>query len=465
MEKYSILVSDAYQGIIDKKRITNINVGNIFEINDNKFVLTCYHCIRKSYNNTLFLKNESYKCNVHSINPELELGLLSFEKCDLNNSYKMSDFEIPFCRENRKFTIKTFDIDLYVKTKAIKNIDISCSFHDILLSSHVSLNSPKMPFIRVTLDGNYNDISQLSGISGSIITNDKDKIIGIVSSIIELYVYIIPSYVITKFLANYSPSVSFLPIQYNACIFEQDELPSKQIYGIYINNLYGIKSKLLKNDIIIQIDNNNICEGNTIYDKNIDYPLDFNTFIALNIKCNDTIKMKVARLQKGSYKEKEIMVEIKALDKIKYIPIESNNKIFKFANMTFIELSEDTINYYIDLGIFTGKSVKDKYIESPFRLTESFVVILIDIDKKKVSSKIKQTMVQLGLPIVPIIPIQNKQYSYTVIKKINNNPILTLDDLVKYSNEKCIINAHIESYGKLNITVKNDEIISIIKGK
>lgn len=488
--KYGILMAQCYQNIIKPddhtKKITQVNIGNIFEINDNKFVLSCYHCIKNAYSTTLVLgNNKSYECSVVSTAPELELGLLSIsnQEKETGNMFTLDSFDVSLSgfKENQVFKIGTCDINKYIgssrinKTNEINKMDLECTFYDIIQSSHISLNMPKMPFIRVNLNDKYNDISQLSGISGSIVRlANNNKIIGIVSSIIDTHVYIIPSCCIVRFLSEFKQTgqfkgISSLVLQYNACMFDPHELPSNSIYGIFVNNTYGIKSNLLKNDVIIQINGNPITVNNKIYDKSAKTFFDFNVYVALNFKCGDQIPLKIARLKKGSqqeYKEKDIIIDARSLNSTKYIPIEFNRKTYEFANMTFIELSEDIINHYIDLGIFTGKSINDKYIDTPYRNTENnFVVVMINIDKSKLSSKLKKTVAQIGLPLVPI---QNRQYSFTIIKKINGNNVSCIEDLIKNSGNNTtdvIMNASIESYGKLNMTIKNGDIISIIKGK
>lgn len=465
--KTGILTAECYQNIIEfsdqPRKVTCINTGNVFELNDNKFVLTCYHCIKNSHNNKLLMsENKSYSSSIISTSPELELGLLQLDNIN-HFAYNINDFITSPLENSQIFTIETYDIDEYIKSKRCIPLNIDCTFHDIIQSSHLSLNIPKMPFIRVILNRKYNDISQLSGISGSIVKS-HDKIIGIVSSIIEKYVYIIPSHTIIRFLTEFISTNNFkgitpLTIQYKTCIFDNNELPSKAIYGILVTNTYGIKNALLKNDIIIEINHIQLNVNNI-------NNMDFNTYIILNFKSGENIPLKIARLKKKStheYNEKDIIIQARSLDSIKYIPMEFNNKVYEFSHMIFIELSEDIINYYVDLGIFTGQSVKDKYIDTPYHNSESKIIIMININKTQLLPKIKKIVTDIGLPIVPI---KNKQCSFTIVKKINGNVIDNLEDLIKYiNNDSTVINMNIDGYGKLNINIKDQNIISIIKAK
>ena len=468
-----ILVSNYNPHFIEQSnKLTMINVGSVFTINDKKYILSCHHCIKNSYNNIF---NKQYECSLVCMSAELELGLLSIETDNIECNL-LSDFDLTLnsFRNTTKFNIETCDIDSYVKTKICILENINCTFYDIIYSNHLSLNMPKMPFIRVTLNNTYTDISQLSGISGSIVRSGTNAIIGIVSSIIDSYVYIIPSYCILKFLnefksTNHFNGISGLVGQFNLCAFDQNELRSNLPYGILVSNTYGIKSNLLKNDIILEVGGQPIDGNGKIYDKVIKLSLEFNLYFSLNYPCGETVILKIARLKKGSnteYKEKNITIESRSLNSMKYIPIEFNKKIFEFANMKFIELSEDIINHYLNLGINTGLSVADKYIDNPYRHTENFIVILTDIDKTKLVSRLRKTVTNIGLPLVPI---KNKQYSFTIIKKINSNKITCLDDFVKYTNQEghneIIIDAIIDSFGKIVIHVKNGDIVNIVKGK
>lgn len=482
--KYSssgILISRCNPNIISndqyKSDVVKLNSGSIFRINDKNFILSCYHCIKNSSSNLLMNQNESYKCSVVCIAPELDLGLLLIDDNINTMPYNMNDsLELPLADfiENQKFEIETPDIDEYMKSGKCVTTNIECTFYDIIQSSHISLNIPKMPFIRVNLNRKYNDISQLSGISGSIVKIPKtNKIIGMISSIIDTYVYIIPACCIQRFLIEFGSTsqfngISSLVIKTNACMFEPNELKSKLTYGIFVNDTYGVKSNLMKNDIIVQINGYSLNVNNKIYDPVAKYLFDFNVYIALNIISGTQIPLKIARLKRGTtstYIEKDISVDARSLNSMKYIPIESNKKIYEFSHMTFMELSEDIINYYIDLGILTGKSISDKYISTPYRNIESFIVILIHIDKTHLTSKIKKNVIDIGLPLVPI---KNNQYSFTVISKINNTTINSLKDIIALTNcniSDVVINATVHDYGKLNIIIKNNDIINIIKGK
>ena len=393
-----------------KNDLIKFNIGTIFRINDKKYVLTCNHCTKNSYDQVLIMHNAVYKCSTMCVAPELELALLTIN--DDNEANKLEyntiddfDFSLNKFRDNHTFNIDSVDIDEYIKTKRCNRIKLTGFFHDIIQESHntISLNVPPIPYIRMTLGNKYTDISQLSGLSGSIVRNGT-KIIGIISSVIESYLHVIPVYSIARFLNEFKETsghrgICTLVGQYNSCRFEPDELKSKLIYGIHVTNTYGIKNNLIKGDVILQINGQPTNIDRKIYDPIIGISIDFNVFVAMNFLADRLIPLKVARLKKGSvteYKEKDILVKAKPLDLMKYIPIEFNKKVYEFAHMKFIELSEDIINHYLNLGIMTGLSVGEEYIDCPYRNTESFVVILIDIDKSTLPTKLRKIVNNIG---------------------------------------------------------------------
>jgi len=468
-----ILESLCHQNIIQSNRpiVKKINSGTIFRINDKNFILTCYHCINNSYDNTWILANNKYKCSVVCTAPELELGILSID--DKLPYHIYDELECSFLNlKDQKLTIEMTNIDKYLNSGKCSKINMTCTFQDIVQSGHLSLNIPKMPFIRITLNKKINDISQLSGMSGSVIKSKRGKIIGIISSVIDTYIYVVPSIIIKRFIDEFKINNHFkgicpLAIKYSPCMFDPHELKSKSIYGILITNNYGIKNNLLKNDVIVQINEKSIDKYSRIYDFNTKSLIDFNVYIMLNFQYGSQIPLKIARLKKGSttiYKEKDIILDARTLNSLKYIPIESNKKIYEFANMKFIELSEDIINYYIDSEIITCKSIGDKYIDTPYRNANNYVVIMFDIDKTQLYLEIKETVTDIGLPITPI---KDKQFSFTVIKKINNNIINSIEDVIRNTSniDDVIINAKIHDYGKLNIVVRNNNITNIVKRK
>lgn len=473
--KYSLSLLD---GNNDKlNNLTSYSIGNIFLINNINYILTCNHCIKNTYNQHVITPHKIYTCNTLCTSPELELGLLEINNLDNPIPYNtIDDLDINLNDFGGKIQIETFDIDTYIQNKTCQLITLDCTFHDISEENIISLNIPHIPYIRVTLNKKYNDASQLSGLSGSIVKRDN-KIFGLVSSLHDSYINIIPAYCIYRFLNEFKTVHTFngictLMAKFTACSFDT-ERDIKQMNGLLIENVYdqSIKTlnekeqnRLLKTDIIFEIDGKKLDKYNKIYDCNIKIPIHFQVYIALNYRSCDRIPMKVMRAVKNEdYEEKEISIYTRPLNSMKYIPMEFNGKIYEFANMKFIELSEDIINDYISLGIDTGGSVGDYYIQNPYREDSNhFVVILIDINKSKLSQKVKDTINKIGLPVVPI---SGKKHSLAVITKINkNNKINCLRDFELATNDKKItIYINLAEYGKVKIDVVNDNIEYITK--
>ncbi|AYV77297.1 MAG: hypothetical protein Barrevirus30_2 [Barrevirus sp.] len=490
-----ILRANSYQSItvtdpnLIKQNIAKVNIGNIFKIDNKKVVLTCYHCIRNTNNGILLLEDgqaEGHQCpTILCAAPELELGVLSLNepeniRVSINHNYNtISDLHFPlneFITGKTVFTIETFDIDAYIKTGILTKIDMDCTFFDISFTSHISFNMPQIPFIRVSLNNKYHDISDLSGISGSPVRDKDGRMIGLLSSVcIDTYVYIVPAISINLVLMHYDnfSGIASLTLHTSPCAFDKGELKSNLINGLLINNTYGQKGSLSKNDVIVEINGQSLNENCKVFDPKLKIYVNYDIYIALNYLNGEQLPLKIARPKKKAvtnYKEKDIIVTLKSLDSMKYVPIKFNEKTYEFGQMTFIELTEDLINDFSDQGFYVFNSVKDKYIDNPYRSTENFIVILLNINKEGLSYPVKKMINNIGLPLVP--NRTGSQYSLTIVKKINGHPVNCLNDLIKYSyntlpNSEISINVSIESdsYGKLTINVKDNIMSNIIVNK
>ena len=114
-----ILVSNYNPHFIEQSnKLTMINVGSVFTINDKKYILSCHHCIKNSYNNIF---NKQYECSLVCMSAELELGLLSIETDNIECNL-LSDFDLTLnsFRNTTKFNIETCDIAAMYKAERLK---------------------------------------------------------------------------------------------------------------------------------------------------------------------------------------------------------------------------------------------------------------------------------------------------------------------------------------------------------
>ncbi len=459
-----------------------LNIGNVFNIDDSYYVLTCFHCIKNTYGQVLRIENIDYDCHIHAVSDELELGLLTISPDDYsqNKLFTINDLQIDLNIGCLDLYIETIDIDELQSNNIFKRERIGCTFNEVIQTNNsklTSLNSPQIPIISVTLNKSYHDISELTGLSGSFLMAD-DKILGIVSALENSIIYIIPSCVIYRFLNEIQSTKSFSGLctivgNFTTCDFENEK--NEEVFGLIVDNTFDINynnysyvqqevsnSRIKKNDILIKINELPLDRNGYIYDHFINAFIDFRTYIALKYMCGDIIDIVIMRCTNNinDYKEKKIKLRARPIYSMRYIPITFNSDVYNYKGFIFTELSEDIINNYISNGIQIGNSVADYYLKSPYRSNTEFVIILFDIDKTQITKTILKQVNKLGLPLKHI---NAKIYSVPYIFRLNNKKVISLNELTKYleSNINNIITFNVYQSNKIRLTIKNNDIYKL----
>src|SRR5947207_2504028 len=118
--------------------IFSYSIGLLFVDKDDAYVLTCYHGIKNTYNQEIFINKKNL---------------------DLTNL---------------KLKLYTYNLNTFIKKKILKNEIINCTFDNIIYDNLTSKNIPCLPYINLKLNKNFNDISELKGFSGSILKTDNE---------------------------------------------------------------------------------------------------------------------------------------------------------------------------------------------------------------------------------------------------------------------------------------------------
>lgn len=456
----------------ENKTITYLNNGIPFLINDKMYILTCYHCIKNTFDQEFTLQNTKYKTGIEFISDELELALLSFESLNVHSSnyYSLEDLH-----QSLNIRVKSFEL-LAMNVITKKKLVMDCKFKTVEFKKNniVSKNIPELPFIVVTLTGNYIDVSELKGLSGSILYANK-KIYGILSHINDSDMYIIPSCTINRFINEIIHRNAFYGIctivgQYTDCDFDVE---NKKTYGIYMDNVLNINynnfsqnntvngGKIKDNDIIVQIGNETFNDKCQLYDKTLECYVNLRTYVVFNYMAGELIPLHIMRPQKDKqYTKKKLQLKARPLNTMKYVPITSNPEILEISGFIFGELSEDLINDYIRMGIYIGLSVGEHYLTKPYRNDNESVIILIGINKKVLSHSELKIVNRLGLPLVKE---SNNYYNIPVINRINKKKVNTIEQMkmLIFDPTEKIIQLKIHNNNGIRITVQNQKIIKI----
>lgn len=476
-----------YPVIFDKSKtphnFKNVNIGNIFKINGKIYILTCFHCIKNTMEQFIIINGIHHKCKIKFVSDELELACL--EIIDPPNDLKffiLADFDVNFGKIDNQVIIQTYNIDDYCQNEKLNELVLNGNIVDILDTNMDKLKSINMPYIprySIKLSRKFDDIHELSGLSGSLVFT-KNNIIGMISAVENSLLNVIPAYVILRFLNEIKLRNSFDGLctivgKFTQCDFTKEN-STKQIYGYIIDDTYDINynnykygesiqsgMNLKKNDIILEINNIKFNNNWTIYDNKIDRNLDFRSYIALNYMCGEKIPFKIMRPKTHNiddYTEKKIIINARPLQSMKYIPVSFSNKMLTIDGFTFIELSEDIINTYMNMSIYIGKSFTDHYIINPYRNDAESIMVLLDIDKNNINKEILTIANDLGLPLVNL---HEKNYGMAMITRINKKKPINLDEFKKLlmGTNNIAMQLTVNNFIKIKLIITDNKITTL----
>lgn len=420
-----------------------LSIGNLITLDNKNYILTCNHCIKNTIKHGFIFNDRHFNCSLKIYSDELELGLLEVHNMNIKcKPLDINELDMSIKTKLNDIKIVTLDIENFIDNESVEQVMMECYDYRMVYKKIESVNMPELPIIVLQIN---NELKiDVQGMSGSLIYSN-DKVLGILSNVTNSGLNVIPSRNIYRFLTEFLKTNEFNGIctivgQNNIINFETDSCDS--INGIYIQTTYNINyneynykeenvkcQNLKQDDIIFGIDNNTITENGTIYDKLLETYINYQSYIALNHICGNEIKLKIMRctnIKTNDYTEKKISIRARPLNSMKYIPLVSYNNIFKYNGCVFGEINENIINEYLKIGINIGYSLKDYYINNPYRNDNIHVVVLLDIEKSSITDTLNDKLDSLGLPL---LYIKDKEYSIPIIKKINKHKVTSLEKL------------------------------------
>lgn len=396
---------------IPTKEIKRIGNGLIVNIRDMLYVITCYHVIENS--NRIKVSYFDIKQNsiiyqnliIQFVIEELDLAVLMFENYRTVNC-ELYDINSKISKSNPKLIVKAIFnnklININAKFENISNL----SFISSILANH------DIPCINIKV--NIKDVHGLSGgllFNGNILigmlfnTNQTDSVIT------AMPISVIMHFVYQKIIGGLVLNSQLCYIKMDSDVKYKVKFDKEECDGYLVEDI-GKNSKLLKNDIIIQINNEYIKENGKIYSQILDYDIDYGTFALMN----ETLEIKYIRdnIVNSCILKSEISLPF-------HIKQYSN---FVFNNgFVFTEMSEPLLMYYKqrkitilgDLNIFSNIR---KYI----------VLVYVDYTYIKLKYLEWNNLKQIGFP-----NIDNKIF---ILNKIDNDVIYDLDSLKTTFNKK-----------------------------
>jgi hypothetical protein len=371
------IVKNKYKYVLNdfKENLNNLtNCGNGFIINKNNttYIITCYHIVGSvELNNNIFTilyddKNveEFIELKIYKSIPEFDISILIFEKSNDENKFsqyqthdsivKLNEIEI--C-EN--FLLKSFDTHFNVS-------NISIEYH-----TYVSELLPKIPMILFTDITNNNiveeeniiekqnihDNESFHGLSGSILFS-KNKAISMLSYCDDNNIfYTIPICFIMLLL---SPTCKinlngFNIVSQNAFVILENNFYNNKtnFYSKYIasNDNIGYKIfdkklifKLKKNDVILKINNIEFNSNGYLFNNNIGYDVDINTFLLIQMFENDYCDFCIVRNIENTEKIIKKKLCGNNLNLLYNVKLFNTYEYIIYKEFIFVEITEELLN-------------------------------------------------------------------------------------------------------------------------
>lgn len=420
-------------------------IGFVFEQDKKIMIITCNHVIKnaaeiyglKIIDNGMDIVKFELKSVVNAI--EFDVGILKPTDETLlrdlfPNPHTINNFEMSLPQKNDNILLLEMSRtdDIFYKTNIL-----DWSVKNITIEKIAGENVPENVLINVSPSNVYESGDSYNGMSGGPCFDSKNKIIGIVGlGEDDEIINIIPAMAIFRVIREYNKYMGACSLYFESKLITNDKFRDKKYVQITNNYSFTHKknSSMLKNkDILLYISKNSINDDGYVFCPVLKYNIPIETYCMLNFVNSEIINIDVIR------KNKKINLKIKAIpiNKCCYVPLSiSNKKFVEFNGMTFIEISEDIIEFFStkkNIDIIGPFIEKKKY-----RKKKSKIVVLIDLVNKDVIEKINYRLFKNKYQIVRDSIIENKnaiKYVPTLLK-INGKSINNISDICekRYSN-------------------------------
>jgi len=408
--------------------LINRFIGYFIELNDKTYILSSYHGIRNGFNTKVAYGDDiidDITCVCYS--DYLDVALLeipdgSYERLTLDD---FKNFLIP----------TTGSCDFL-------NGDQSFNIHDVVFDKP-SFNVPYIPYVSITPLGENLYESNYSSYSGSLLICENKYVIGMLSDASDQKLNVLPTVLLYKFLKEFSDTnsfsgLTFVPLEYGHVAFPT--IKNQKEYGLITKNNYKIsfeninstkKYKFIDETLISSINDNKFDSTYKIYDENCNINVEFNTYIMMNFKPFDEIKINYYKYNKKTKEhvddESSVVIKLKSIHEMRYLLNDLPNEYVRYKSFIFRELSEKKIQIMKNRKI-NNLYIQDKYLEkNPYCNNNKRIIIVEDLLNK--DDKFEE--LRKDFPIKDC----GESLNVAILSSINNIPITNIDQLRKMLDE------------------------------
>lgn len=443
----------------DSEKGYRISVGHVFEIDNQRLILTCHHSVKNSSEICVYfyitvgnkIVQRKEKATIVSYAPDLDLALLKPNR--IPKEYTGQTISNLYTKLLKKRSEIIFSY-IKKKTKTHLTVDIKsqkCIISDIYVGSFMSLNDPAVPVYHIDIKTVSKLQDKIEGMSGSLISylNNTAGILSNYDKGTKQLVFV-PAYCIFKFLSEFKKFSKYHGMcnivgKFTGCQITDDN--QKITNGLMIDTTFGIDytnydtnkdlsyTPLKTADIIVSVNDKNFNEDSTVYDANLDYAIPFETYVGLNFSAGEIINLKCYRKKRDDYEMIELKIPARPVESMKYIP-KLSNYMYKYGPFTFEQLTEDMI---IKLSINNFKlcrTQKKHYIDRPFRDLNKIIIIISYVETNLLNDDQIKVLERKG---IPYSKDTDRCYFLATVKKINEQQINNVDDFMKLITDREII--------------------------
>jgi hypothetical protein len=473
--------------------IKNKRVGNGFfvKINDNIFVITCFHIIQENnvksviyyYDDNNRLKNQDAKIKI--IIEEFDIALLEIEYPKLiPDSIVHKEHELI-----HKLSMINLKIDnnAYIDTILSDNlIDYNrIKIHiDIKYVEEKKIISPVLPNHEIpcidTIIMRRTDSFDINGMSGSLVYNNSqpigmvimasDKNInGIVILPITLIIFLVQNSLLKK------KQLTTLIFKSQDCEIELDDsvkyentylkqsFQNELYYGYIIDDNYDIsynmigektqtkKFKFIQGDIILKINDKYINRNGKVFCDILGYDVKFSTYCLIHGYKNDIIEISYLR------NDTILCCNIKTTNLCDILPyhINKNPNFIHYDGLIFVELSDKLLEFFKEKKITLYGEINTIKCDKIQKY-----VALVHINYEYLKKEYKKGVDELKKRNFPYI--NNKIF---ILNKVGNEIVSSLISLKAILMKKKYEKQKTYNYNIMNLDEKNVSVITLDSGK
>lgn len=439
--------------------------GLLLNINNNKYVITCYHIIGLVNVEAVALIPDIEDNNRHNIKlehvksiPEFDISILKFQNptkeqlfyfyTEETLSLKISDIQLNTNNNNNLSSMENLYMRLLIlnnlKDIRISHLNVNIENVDVVHEDFIGHIVPKLPLIIFECDDQFeNDQLEgysVEGLSGSQIMKNNIPV-GMIMSYNQFYkkFQAMPIVLITHIVKHMINNIELNVSGYNIPTITKSAITKngQKIYLKYVHtespNYKTHTGKLFSFKVghcITSIENNFINNSGKIFCEYLGSDVNIDTFLMLESLKKTHCNLDVC-VDLKTEKFVNVKLERKILNTLYDVSIFNNHQYVYWKGLTFVELSEELL---IDLTYLYDNNFRGD-IMTQFKkyFSGKKYVTIIDVDKNIIT--IDNCKIINKLPIIEEIINEEKCYSIILLQKIGNKNINGLDDL-----KKCIKN-------------------------